>query len=196
MPIVIGISGISGAGTTTIAVALEKVFKATVVFWDDFDEISQGPDDYVKWFHESGNYADWHYPALEKTLQELRGGRSIYHPVLNHLLVATPIIIFDGSMGRKHESTARLVDFFIHLDTSMDVALARRLLRDYGKNKIKPVSEIMDDLQWYLEEGRPLFGADEIKSAADFVVVGDGEVDEIVKIILAEIKQRRIVDTL
>lgn len=193
MPTVIGISGISGAGTTTVTTALGEILKATTIFWDDFDEISQGPDDYVEWFHKSGNYADWYYPALEKTLQELKAGHSIYHPVLNHLLVARPIVVFDGSLGRKHESTARFVDFFIHLDTSMDVALARRLFRDYGKNKIKPIDGIIDELQWYLEEGRPLFDADAIKFAADFVTAGDGTVDEIVKTILAEIKQRNIV---
>ncbi len=42
---IIGISGISGAGTTTLTKALGTALDATTIFWDDFDDISESPDD-------------------------------------------------------------------------------------------------------------------------------------------------------
>jgi uridine kinase len=46
---IIGISGISGSGKTTLIKRLEKVLLATSIHWDEYDGISEGPEDYVKW---------------------------------------------------------------------------------------------------------------------------------------------------
>lgn len=173
MTTIIGISGISGAGTTTTTMALAQAFKATALYWDDFDDISTGPDDYVDWFHKSGDYADWHYPALVQTLRELKAGRDFTHPVTGERLVATPFVFFDSSLGRMHTATAQLVDLMIHLDTSMDVALCRRLLRDYGQKTDATATDILEELDWYLKLGRPLFDATDIKNTADVVIDGN-----------------------
>lgn len=184
---IIGISGISGAGTTTITKALGERLEATMLFWDDFDEISQGPDDYVEWFTRSGDYANWHYPALEHVLRELKEGRSLEHPVTRERLIATELVILDSSMGRKHEATGRFVDFQIHLDTSMDVALARRLVRDYCDERAPKKNDIIAELEWYLQVGRPLFVATDIKETADLVVDGDSLVEDVVTIIASRL---------
>lgn len=189
---IIGISGISGAGTTTITKALGDALGVTTVFLDDFDDISKSPSDYVEWFHESKDYADWHYPALEKVLAKLRAGHSLKHPVTKEDLLATPLIIFDGPLGRKHQATSRHVDFFIHIDTSMDVALARRLIRDYSVKMKSPCLEIIDELSWYLDIGRPLFDASEIKASADFVTNGDVPVDEVLSSIMVELEKQNL----
>ncbi len=176
---IIGISGISGAGTTTITKALGKFYNASTIFWDDFDDISESPDDYVLWFNTSKNYADWRYPALEKSLSALRNGRSIEHPTLKQKIEETPLIFFDAPLGKKHEATAQHVDIFIHLDTSMDVALARRLIRDFSTEE--SAQSILDILRWYLKEGRPLFDASAIQERSDVVIDGNLSVDEIVQ---------------
>lgn len=186
---IIGISGISGAGTTTITKALGEKLNVTTLYWDDFDDISESPADYVEWFHKSGDYADWKYPALEKTLKELKSGRNVEHPATRDMLLATPFIIFDSSLGRKHEATARFIDLLIHLDTSMDVALARRLIRDNHEKESATVKKIVDELQWYLQVGRPLFDATNIKQTADFLVNGDLSKNEIIDIILKKLKE-------
>lgn len=41
MPYIIWISGASGAGKSTIAKALAKKLNATVIYWDEYDEISK-----------------------------------------------------------------------------------------------------------------------------------------------------------
>ena len=47
IPQIIGISGNMGAGKSTLARALAVDLQATVFGWDEFDEISNGPYDYV-----------------------------------------------------------------------------------------------------------------------------------------------------
>lgn len=185
---IIGISGISGAGSTTITKALGKALHATTLFWDDFDADSLSPDDYVEWFKKSGDYAAWFYPALENALKELKEGRRIKHPAIQEELVATPLIIFDGPLGRKHVATSCLVDYFIHLDTSMDVALARRLIRNYTSNSEASLHGILEELEWYLSVGRPLFDAHHIKALADFVVNGDLSTQEITDTIISQLE--------
>jgi hypothetical protein len=70
----------------------------------------------------------------------------------------------------------------------MDVALARRLLRDYQSKKNTTVSEILDELEWYLSDGRPLFDAARIKARADLVVNGDLSTNEIVDTITGKLR--------
>ncbi len=47
-PHIIGISGITGAGKSTLAKALSLDLKATLISWDDFDDISLEPEDYIE----------------------------------------------------------------------------------------------------------------------------------------------------
>lgn len=177
---IIGISGISGAGKTTVTQALSKILPATTVFWDDFDEISTSPEDYVAW-HASGQGNEvWDYPALATTLETLKKGQSITHPALHHLLQPTKYIIFDAPLGRLHKQTGSHIDFWIHLDIPLDVALARRTIRDFERDP-RSVPDVLEDLQYYLDHSRPLFFMEEEKKAADFVVDGTLSVEELVR---------------
>jgi len=178
---IIGISGISGAGTTTTTKALSQALNATALYWDDFDEISSGPEDYVEWYRTTGNYADWKYPALENALRELKQGNTIFHPATGQTLSASSLIILDSSLGRMHQATAQYVDYFIHLDTSMDVALARRLIRNYLDKKDGPAQEILSELEASAE-----------KSSADYVINGDLPTQEIIGLITYRIKEIRL----
>ncbi|MBM3632348.1 MAG: uridine kinase [Alphaproteobacteria bacterium] len=169
--LIIGISGISGAGKTTVTQALSKVLNATAVFWDDFDEISTSPDDYVAWHNSGQGYETWDYPTLATTLDTLKKGNCVIHPVLNNELFPTKYIIFDAPLGRFHQQTGHFIDTWIHIDTPLDVALARRTLRDFKKDP-RTVNHVLEDLQYYLDHSRPLFFDTAEKTAADFVVDG------------------------
>jgi uridine kinase len=81
-PKIIGISGITGAGKTTLTNALAQDLKPTWLSWDDFDVISTSPTDYVDWYHRGGNYSEWNYQALAGALHSLKSKQSVLHPVL------------------------------------------------------------------------------------------------------------------
>ncbi|HFE6393995.1 TPA: hypothetical protein ACK8SK_000665 [Legionella pneumophila] len=95
-PHIIGISGITGAGKSTLAKALSLDLKATLISWDDFDDISLEPEDYIEWYHKGCNYSEFQRENLAKVLAELKAKREIMHPVLSTLLNPAEYIIFDA----------------------------------------------------------------------------------------------------
>ncbi len=86
---IIGISGNMGAGKTTLAYALQQNLKSTLLCWDDFDDISTSPPDYVEWYHRSQNYSEWNYQALADILKQLKEKQSVLHPVSKQILNPT-----------------------------------------------------------------------------------------------------------
>ncbi len=182
LPKVIGISGISGAGKSTLIKHLLSKLQATVVFWDDFDRISQGPDDYIKWYAESRDYGDWHYPDLAETLKTLKAGNSVVCPATGRLLEPAEFILFDAPLGRCHLETGIYIDQLVCLDTPPDIALARRLMRDY--KDAKSSQEILEGLDLYLSEARPLFLLTPDEKRCDLIVDGSLPVGQQTELLL------------
>lgn len=181
-PLIIGISGISGAGKSTLINKLAKALHSTTIFWDDFDEISQAPQDYVEWFHSSKNYNDWVYPELVDTLHKLKKGETIICPATRRTLTPTKYILFDAPLGYCHQATGKYIDFLICLDTPLDIALARRLIRDHQSHP-NP-QKMIQELEEYLSKSRPLFILSSEEKASDLLVDGSLALEEQEKQIL------------
>lgn len=175
-PIVIGISGISGAGKSTLIRKLSATLHATALFWDDYDEISQGPEDNVKWYETSKNYDDWVYDDLADTLKKLKEGQKVICPATKQELLPTDYILFDAPMGYCHKATGKHIDFLICLDTPLDIALARRLLRDF-RDHPEP-QKMLEELDYYLSHSRPLFILTPEEKKSDLIIDGSLSVDK------------------
>jgi len=154
---IIGIQGVSGSGKTTLTHALGKVLSATTLFWDDFDSISTSPSDYVEWFKTSKNHNDWKYDALAETLRSLKEEQSLICPATKRKLTPTKHIIFDAPLGYDHKATGKWIDFLVFLNTPPDIALARRLYRDYQPNAKRNDNDILEEIFDYLESTRPVY---------------------------------------
>ncbi|EKD71677.1 MAG: hypothetical protein ACD_46C00125G0001 [uncultured bacterium] len=188
---IIGISGITGAGKSTLATALANKLQATGLFWDEFDEISTSPDDYVAWYNSNHDYAEFDYQALADVILALKNGKQVQHPVTKVLLEPTKFIIVDAPLGKKHQQTGQYIDVFIHVDVPLDIALARRVIRDL-KNKNLREQDIIDELEYYLNKSRKLFsdeGMCEISNSADYIVDGLDDIEKQVNDIIAYINQ-------
>ncbi|WP_245807683.1 hypothetical protein [Halobacillus massiliensis] len=80
-----------------------------------------------------------------------------------------------------------LIDFSIYIHTPLDIAMARRMLRDYSPSSS---SEIFSDLAYYLKSSRRAFVHMEntIKPDTDLIINGAASIEEIVQVILQEIE--------
>ena len=184
---IIGISGISGSGKTSLIKRLESNLQATCLFWDEYDEISQGPEDYVEWYERSRNYADWKYDAPADTLNKLTACETIVCPATKRTLQPTKHILFDAPLGRCHHATGQYIDFLVCIDTPLDIALARRLIRDY-KNHLEP-AKILEELEYYLAHSRPLYIlAPEVKQTSDLIIDGSLSIAEQERQVLQALK--------
>lgn len=187
-PFVIGISGISGAGKSVITSTLSEKLHATALYWDDYDEISEAPSDLIQWFEQGQDYKAWKYDALVSVLQNLKEGKKVVCPLKKKELLPTKFIIFDAPLGKKHASTGQFIDLQFHIDTPLDIALSRRLIRDFKENE-KSKKEIIEELEFYLEHSRKLFFMTDVKAVADVSIDGALPLYTQVNLIIEHIKR-------
>lgn len=168
---VIAISGNMGAGKTTLSRALASNLSCPLILWDDFDAISKSPEDYVDWYQRGRNYAEWDYPKLAEVLNTLKSGEKVVHPATNSTLTPAEYIIFDAPLGRLHQQTGVYIDTWIHIDVPLDISLCRWLIRDYRHTNTTSEA-LLDELEFYLNQSRPLFDDTQFKAHADLNIDG------------------------
>jgi uridine kinase len=123
----------------------------------------------------------------------LRNGQPIRSPTTNAILAPQPVVFLDNALGRASPSLRPYCDFMVYIDTPLDVAMTRRIQRDYfGDNPLDAQSTLdaintmtANYLTWareaYLDQAR------QVKPLCDLVVDGCLPVDELAQQILAAI---------
>lgn len=87
-------------------------------------------------------------------------------------------IIFDAQLGRAHQDTGRFIDFMVFIDTPLDVAMARRPLRDMDRLGEQDAESfnitLKASLSSYLDGVRLLYLEleDQVKKECDLVLDG------------------------
>ena len=188
---IIGVSGISGSGKSTFVKALSKRLNASCLYWDTFDEISRSPDDYVDWFDRGKDYSEFDYQALADSLCQLKSSNSIIHPVTREKIATSSYIIIEAPLGKAHQQTGKYIDFFIHIDIPLDIALSRRMIRD-AKDPTYTKEKMLEGFRKYLTKTRRLFDSEGmclVINSADYMVDGTQEVDRQVEDVLLFLNQ-------
>jgi uridine kinase len=196
-PYVIAIGSYGGGGKTTLVRYLASSLNVSKISWDDYDEagLMTHPDDWT-----AANTNDWKVPRLAADLAHLKQGLTVVSPLDGSSLQPTPYIIFDAPLGYAHRETGQHIDFFVFIDTPLDVAMARRILRDHFAGKetltLEQTKSLKADLEGYLEFARHAFlGMDKnVKPLADLVVDGTLPIDVVAKQILEEVASHRTAD--
>ena len=193
---VIGISSVSGGGKTAVAKKLAELLQdAVTLCFDDYDDTNIHPANLETWLIEGGDYNAWQTPALTRDLQSLTTGNDIASPVDGSKVSPAEYIVFDAPLGRAHHDTGRFIDFMVFIDTPLDVAMARRLLRSIAGTEAgakETVKSIEVELSSYLNGARLLYVGfqDRIKPKSDLILDGCKSVDELAGAIHARIPQR------
>ena len=196
-PFVISISSISGGGKTTIASMLkERLPNSAIIFFDDYGNSVYLDRDINEWSADTNDYNEWHVESFVADIEQL-----MYKPL--------DCIILDYPFGHLNECVGQYINLAVFVDAPLDVALARRIIRDYtsrsqdsefGLADVEEVSLAAFDkeLRFYLARSRSTYARmpEMQKPASDLVVDGTKTPEEIADEILAHINTLNHYDTL
>lgn len=175
----ISIAAVSGGGKTTVINELKKRLPLSkAVYFDDYD-FKECPDDFYQWIQSGADYNAWNLEILAKDIELILNDAN-----LNYILLDYPF-------AYKNDRIAPLIDYAIFIDTPLDIAMARRFLRDFID---KPSNLLKDDYNYYLSHGRAAYleMLKTIKPNSDFVVDGSLSVDTIVNKIMDQLSKIKV----
>jgi uridine kinase len=193
---IVGLSSYTGGGKTTLALHLASLLDATLLIWDDYDEAGfvTHPKAWRSWLAEGGNNNAWSASRLAEDLAKLKRGDPILSVKDGSSLLPTPYIVLEAPLGYEHLETGKSIDLMVFIDTPLDVAMARRILRDYfGKNSMlseEGAKALKADVESYLEFSRAAYlNMDKtVKRSADMIVDGTLPVNDLATQILARLE--------
>ena len=195
--IVVGISSPSGGGKTTVARRVSEMLKDTVpIFFDDYDCDNVHPGNLRQWLEQGANYNAWKTPRLKNDLRKLKAGEPIESPIDGTTIHPQRYVVFDAPLGYAHAETGALIDFMVFIDTPLDVAMARRLLRDLASMPPASANVALDSLESeltaYLDYARGAYLAmdKQVKPGCDLILDGQCLVDELAQEIASAVKAR------
>ncbi|MEH6944245.1 uridine kinase [Bacillus sp. JJ722] len=170
-PIIISISAVSGGGKTTVTKALaNKLNTAKTLHFDDYD--LEGPSDVCKWVEKGANYDEWNVNPIINDIKSALNDSDI-----NYIILDYPFSYLNNEMKD-------LIDISFYINTPLDVAMARRLIR----NPLNSIDEVIYECELYLSAGRMAYLEMEksVKPDADYVIDGQITIDSIVEAIISK----------
>jgi hypothetical protein len=205
---IIAVSAVSGGGKTTLVKSTADLLRGTALFFDDYASVSEYPTDIKKWVEDGADVNEWKTPQFAQDLAALRRGDSIVSPIDGASILPSEFIVIEEPMGRNRAEMASLIDFVAVIDTPLEIALARRLLRDLGpisvediekatkeqlaEGVVKIITYLNDYLSGYLDAGRDLYIAvqERAKENCDLVLDGSLSVDELAQQLVTAVKDK------
>ncbi|MBS4219910.1 hypothetical protein KHA96_16475 [Bacillus sp. FJAT-49711] len=175
-PIIISIAAVSGGGKTTITKELMKVLdNSKGLYFDDY-EFDERPADICKWVDEGADYNEWNLTPFISDMQSILNDQDVQY------------IILDYPFAYLNSSMSDFIDLAIFVDTPLDIAMARRIIRDFSNDTVE---NIQNDLTHYLSYGRTAYLEMEmsVKPSSDIVLDGALSIEKIVNQILKEIRK-------
>ena len=184
-PYVISVAALSGGGKTTIVGALTKrLNNSAVIYFDDYGDAVDIDRDINGWSADGNDYNEWHTEPIAADIKRLLNEPYDY-------------IILEYPFGYLNHCVGKYIDVSVFIDTPLDIALARRIMRDYtdrskesnfGLADVDEVSLIAIDkeLRFYMAHSRPTYvrAIETQRPAADLVVDGTKSPEEIVEMII------------
>ena len=166
-PLVIAISSVSGGGKTAVVSHIKNILQnSKVIYFDDYD--FAGPDDICDWVRRGADYSEWDLAPMINDVESIISGNPMN---LDYLLLDYPFAYIHSGMG-KH------IDFTVFIDTPLDIAMSRRILRDF---KEAPLERVINEIENYLLQGRDAYleMLNTIRPNCNFIIDGSLSVEAI-----------------
>lgn len=185
-PFVISINANGGGGKTSLTRLLHASLPSSVLLgFDDFGEPSVEPVNCYDWLLRGADILEFDCPIYAKAVGEALERRTMDY------------LILDYPFGREHPRLRDVIVMSVYIDTPLDVAFARRLLRDYEAGNSAPAARRLQELRRhamnYLESDRELFihHHELHKSKSDLILDGLLSLEELRDQLLAHIEKAR-----
>lgn len=180
-PVVIGITGGSGSGKTSIANKLMEHFKGksiTLIHQDAYynDQSNMTMDERIKTNYDHPSAFDNN--LMVRQLQQLLKYQAIEMPVYDYkmhtrasetvLINPAEVILVEGLMVLENEHLRNLMDVKIFVDTDADIRIIRRIIRDMNERG-RTLESVTDQ---YINAVRPMHNQfiEPTKEFADIIV--------------------------
>ena len=194
---VVGISAVGGGGKTAVTLRLVEVLgDAVALHFDDYDDTNVHPADLQRWFADGADNDAYQTPVFTRHLQALKAGQSICYPIGGATVGPARYVVADAPMGRARSDSGRFIDLMVFIDTPLDVAMARRILRDTDR-AIRPTAgealqHVEDELSGYEARARPIYEhfQERMRTGSDLIVDGTLSIDQVVERISCEMESR------
>ena len=186
-PFVISINSVSGGGKTALSTTLHKSLPDSSLFrFDDFDDSNVYPVSFYDWSRRGGDIEEFDCPGMKAAVMA-----EIHRGTVRQ-------IILDFPLGRRHSCFCDTIDLAVFIDTPLDVAMARRILRDYTINPDESPEETLNrlhnDMSSYLTRARyPYLDTYKDKAHSDLVLDGWRSLDDLKNDVIAVLKSRKLV---
>jgi uridine kinase len=177
-PTVIAIAAVAGGGKTTITKRLLERLRHSIAFhFDDYD-FKICPDDIIDWVKRGSDPMEWDISPLREDLTQYITDQSN----------TIEYIVLDYPFARLHDQLRHYIDLTVFIDTPLDIAMARRLLRDYVN---APHASILNDMNHYIHSGRTAYLDMQNRHLThnDLIVDGSLAVDTIVERIMERVRK-------
>lgn len=172
---IITFSAVTAGGKTTIVNELKKTLKnARSLHFDDYSFEGE-VEDFYTWVMNGADYNVWNLNPLIKDILEIKNNNECDY------------LLLDCPFAYCHKELSKYIDCAIFIDTPLDIAMARRILRDMSN---ATVEEIRYNMDMYLKYARVAYVQmlKDILPSSDYVIDGTKElgekVQEIISIIL------------
>lgn len=165
---IIAIGAVTAGGKTTVVNALKtRLPKTASLHFDDYTFDGE-PDDLTEWVSKGEEFYNvWDLSPLKTDVEKI-----INSGEYDYLLLDYPFA-YQNKMMKDY------LDYCIFIDTPLDIAMARRVLRDM---KDASADDIRNEMHTYLNFARPCYVdmLTEILPDSDYVIDGAKELETII----------------
>ncbi len=195
---VIAVCGTSGAGKTTVVRRTAKrLGDAACLHFDDYAAVSSYPADIGAWIELGGDLSEWRTPQLTEDLRRLKAGHAVHDPLGRGAVEPAAFVVVEEPFGRLRPEIGHLIDLVAFVDVPMDIALVRRMLREFADGAPRHpdgyATRLRELLTHYLREGRDAYlaGIRLVRPPSDLILNGTRPVEELAQTIATEALAQR-----
>ena len=156
---IIAVSAVTAGGKTTAVNAVkEKLPRCTSLHFDDYSFEGE-VDDFHQWVLDGTDYNVWNLSPLKADIENIiSSGEYDY-------------LLLDYPFAYRNDLIRDYIDCAVFIDTPLDIAMARRILRDMNNAS---ADEIRDEMKTYLKDARIAYVQmlKDIKPSSDYVIDG------------------------